>query len=68
MLEDQNGRCKICDIEAKDAMWSVLVVDHCHATGKIRGLLCNSCNVGLGKFKDNPRLVEKALGYLNEFA
>lgn len=68
MVENQEGKCKICGIAAKDAMWGVLVVDHCHKTGKIRGLLCNSCNVGLGKFKDTPELIEKALRYLNEFA
>ena len=41
-----------------------LSVDHCHTTGKVRGLLCQSCNVGLGAFKDNPESLRKAVNYL----
>jgi hypothetical protein len=41
-----------------------LSVDHCHTTGKVRGLLCQSCNVGLGAFKDNPASLRKAASYL----
>ncbi len=39
-------------------------VDHCHKTGKIRGLLCASCNGGLGLFKDNPQALANAILYL----
>lgn len=59
MFDEQGGKCKICDRGIS------LVVDHCHNTGKIRGLLCNDCNVGLGTFKDNKELLLKAIGYLN---
>lgn len=61
MLLKQNCRCKICDTES-----SGLVVDHCHSSGDVRGLLCKNCNVGLGYFKDNPERIEKAAQYLIE--
>lgn len=55
---DQNGRCAICSLEIE------LVVDHCHVTGKVRGLLCDSCNVAIGRLKDDPDLVLAAWRYL----
>ena len=39
-------------------------LDHCHATGEFRGFLCNSCNLGLGKFKDDPEILMNAISYL----
>jgi hypothetical protein len=60
MLTRQNGLCAIC----KD--WMVEPnVDHCHTTGKVRGLLCSSCNIGLGNFKDSQRLLAQAIVYLD---
>lgn len=41
-----------------------LAVDHCHKTKKIRGLLCDNCNKGLGLFKDKPELLNSASEYL----
>lgn len=51
-------QCTICGDETN------LVVDHCHETNKIRGLLCNRCNKGLGLFRDDPDLLEFARIYL----
>lgn len=61
----QNKKCRICGYEINDG--EVLCVDHNHATGKIRGLLCNNCNTGLGMFKDNPDVLLSAINYLKEF-
>lgn len=69
MYNDQQGRCKICKNYAE--LWPEkrshgLYVDHCHSTGKIRGLLCHYCNLGLGHFKDNPEFLLEAERYLRE--
>ena len=63
MFIDQNGCCAICNAHQSEFK-KPLSVDHCHTTGKVRGLLCNECNLGLGKFKDNIELLEKAIEYL----
>ena len=69
-LREQFGsNCNICGAEAGTGMSynsRALHLDHCHKTGKIRGLLCGSCNVGLGHFKDNVDTLYKAIQYLNE--
>jgi hypothetical protein len=56
--------CAICRISLEDSKKS-LAIDHCHASGKVRGLLCQSCNHGLGNFKDDPNLLVRAAEYLN---
>ena len=61
ILEKRDTRCKECVKKQKR-----LSVDHNHITGKIRGLLCSSCNVGLGVFKDSPDLLRKAIKYLDD--
>jgi hypothetical protein len=50
--------CEVCGSFEK------LCVDHCHETGKVRGCLCNSCNVALGHMKDDPKLVQQLLNYI----
>lgn len=65
MLKSQENCCKICGSkETNRKNTEYFAVDHCHETGKVRGLLCYNCNSGLGKFKDNPELLEKAIDYL----
>jgi len=63
MWADQNGCCAICGIHSS-ALPKSLMVDHCHATGAVRGLLCNECNLGVGKFKDNITTLQNAIKYL----
>lgn len=60
IVEMQNGLCAICDIDISDKPY----IDHCHDTGKVRGMLCMNCNAGLGSFKDSPEIFKKALNYL----
>ena len=63
MLTKQDGKCAIC---GREPNWGKkkLDVDHCHKTGKIRGLLCSDCNIGLANFKDSPELMQKATNYV----
>jgi hypothetical protein len=63
MFLAQGGVCKICR-QPEHHMDRLLSVDHCHATGKVRGLLCNSCNRGIGLFVDDPERLREAALYL----
>ena len=65
MLEAQDGRCKICKTNVPGGKGS-FHVDHCHNSGKVRGLLCQQCNVGIGHFKDNISTLASAILYLTE--
>lgn len=58
LVKEHDGKCAICESAVK------LNIDHDHATGKVRGLLCHSCNVSLGHFRDDVQLLEKAITYL----
>jgi Recombination endonuclease VII len=60
MLVKQNNTCAICE----QSYHLTMHIDHCHTTKKIRGLLCNNCNRGLGHFKDNSVLLKNAINYL----
>jgi hypothetical protein len=67
LLISQKHSCKICGVSSELIMeqsGKSLSVDHNHITGKIRGLLCNSCNSGLGQFKDDIDIMNKAINYL----
>lgn len=63
IMVKQNGLCAICSGPCKSGRR--LAIDHDHSTGRVRGLLCASCNNGLGRFKDDPALLVAAANYLN---
>lgn len=63
LLAAQGGGCAICG--AKNGRGGArLSVDHCHQTGKVRGILCGRCNVALGQFGDTAQSLQKAVNYL----
>lgn len=62
MLDDQSGVCAICSEACVTN--KRLSVDHCHTSGKVRGLLCNRCNRAIGLFGDSSRLLKIAANYL----
>jgi len=63
---EQEGKCKICNSKDPKRPSGVFVVDHCHINGHVRGLLCDDCNLALGKFKDNIKALESAINYLKD--
>lgn len=65
-LEAQNHACAICRKPHEESRYEMLYIDHDHVTGAARGLLCQHCNHGLGKFYDNTALLEQAILYLRE--
>ena len=70
MFSEQQGCCAICKSSDPKGRWigntRALCVDHDHTTGQVRGLLCNTCNQGLGNFFDNIEYLERAIVYLNK--
>lgn len=66
LLEKQDGVCNICKRHRIASNKSNMAVDHCHTTGKIRGILCNWCNRGIGIFEDNEEFLKRAIDYLKE--
>lgn len=62
----RDHKCDICETNIPGNRIKRLCVDHCHTTGNIRGLLCEGCNLGLGKFKDSPDLLRRAAEYLED--
>ncbi len=61
LKKQQSNNCAICKISFDDV---VANVDHCHTTGKVRGLLCSKCNHGLGLFKDSVDNLNEAINFL----
>lgn len=60
LLASQNGRCAVCERILDSAKY----VDHCHETGRVRGVLCPACNSGIGLLGDTLAAVERAVAYL----
>ena len=61
MFSGQSGRCAICF--RSNGIWHI---DHDHCTGKVRGILCHSCNLGLGRFSDSVEHLRSAIAYLEK--
>jgi hypothetical protein len=62
MLDKQNGVCDICKrVPVKP------VIDHCHKTNKVRGIICNTCNSGIGMLKDDLKIIKNAVKYLEKY-
>lgn len=61
LLEAQGGICAICGRKPEGQR---LVVDHDHKSGRVRGLLCRSCNLGIGLFEDDPNRLKAALEFI----
>lgn len=72
MLAEQNGACAVCKKQEthtyKSGKAKDLAVDHDHATGSVRGLLCFNCNQGIGRLKDDPMLLRRAALYIEHYA
>jgi hypothetical protein len=67
MFKEQRGKCAICDgkgFKMRGHHRKMLVVDHCHGTGAVRGLLCHNCNRALGLLKDCRETIRQAFKYL----
>ena len=72
LKQSQDFKCAICGSEGfligNNGHVEKLVVDHCHSTGKVRELLCQNCNRGLGLFQDSPEFLKRAAAYIEKHA
>ena len=72
MLKSQDGGCAVCGSKNPRARGykknngSAFCVDHCHSTGRVRGLLCTACNRALGLIRDDPSVAAKMADYLRK--
>lgn len=65
LIIDCDNKCIVCNTSFKDNTKN-RHVDHDHATGKVRGILCGNCNIALGLLKDNPNTISNLLDYINK--
>ena len=63
-IEKCGNSCTLCNKPASESKYGKLVVDHCHKTKKYRGMLCSQCNLCIGGFKDNVKLLFNTICYL----
>ncbi len=63
MLTKQLFKCAVCKVDIKNRA----CVDHNHTTGQVRELLCDSCNLGIGAFRENTKTIEKVIKYLKKW-
>jgi hypothetical protein len=66
MLEEQGGKCAICGTDKPGRHTSRFHIDHCHDSGRVRGLLCANCNIGLGNLQHDPSILKAAIQYLSD--
>lgn len=70
LYEEADGKCQICgedETARRGKRVRRLNLDHCHRTGKVRGLLCSDCNRGIGMFRDDAARLQSAIQYLSQF-
>lgn len=63
LVNKNDGTCDICKRPPQNG--KALYVDHCHTSGRVRGVICHDCNTGLSRFQDNPDNLRKAADYLD---
>lgn len=68
MIEQQGGKCAICETTEPSSAYAALYVDQDHSTGDIRGLLCWRCNIGIGYLKDDIALLQASIDYLKKYS
>lgn len=68
LLLAQKGVCAICGKPETSSKRKNLSVDHCHTTGKIRGLLCSPCNLAVGNVNESPEIARKLVSYIEKHA
>ncbi len=66
LLSAQNASCAICQTHYSKVLHGKLCVDHCHESGKIRGLLCHPCNAAIGLLKEDEEVLYRAARYIRE--
>lgn len=66
LVSEQRGLCAICARPPSGGKGNRLYVDHCHAEGRVRGLLCSRCNVALGYLRECPMIAQSLVTYVRE--